>query len=203
MRRSSFRKFDLARRRQRRFRLVEDENALALAALLEEAQESFAVGMRQEIGADLPGITCGLVEISRHREKTLGAKKPAIRDFRQPACAQRPGELATHLLPRFGVIDRHVTLPATGVVVAGERCDPFEDRRLPGAILSDDDRDGGVEVEIEIIRKDGQAKRISLAIANLRRVEPNPFQVRRRQVDRSAASSTHVRFPIHSVQSGH
>jgi hypothetical protein len=95
------------------------------------------------------------------------------------------------------VIDRHITLPATGIVVAGERRDPLEDRRLPGAILSDDDRDGGVEVELEIIRKDGQAKRISLAIVDLRRIEPDPFQVRRRQVDRSTASSAHARLPPH------
>jgi hypothetical protein len=71
------------------------------------------------------------------------------------------------------MVDGHVALASTRIVVAGKRCDTLEDRRLPGAILSDDDRDGGVEVELEIIRKDGQAKRISLAIANLRRIEPD------------------------------
>jgi len=35
-----FQKFRLARRRQRRFRFVEDEDALPLAALLEEAHKS-------------------------------------------------------------------------------------------------------------------------------------------------------------------
>ena len=42
--------FDLARRRQRQFRLVEDEDALALAALLEEAQKALAMRVREEIG---------------------------------------------------------------------------------------------------------------------------------------------------------
>ncbi|MET4721486.1 hypothetical protein ABIF63_005592 [Bradyrhizobium japonicum] len=96
------------------------------------------------------------------------------------------------------MVDGHVALASTGIVVAGERCDTLEDRRLPGAILSDDDRDGGVEVELEIIRKDGQAKRISFAIANLRRVELDPLQIRRRQVDRAIASSAHARLPTHS-----
>ncbi|TWB55490.1 hypothetical protein FBZ94_1076 [Bradyrhizobium sacchari] len=155
------------------------------------------MGMREEIRADLPGVTCGLVEVPRDREEALRAKKPAIGDLRQPACAQCPGKLAAHLLPRFGVVDRHVALPAPGVVVTGERCNALEDRRLPGAILPDDDRDGGLEVELEIIRKDRQAERISLAVADLRWIEPNPFQVRR-QVDRSTASSAHARLPARS-----
>ena len=44
-----FQELDLARRRQRRLRLVEDEDALALAALFEEAEKTLAVGMREEV----------------------------------------------------------------------------------------------------------------------------------------------------------
>jgi hypothetical protein len=43
-------KLDLPGRRQRRFRLVEDEDALTPTALVEEAQEAFAVRMREEVG---------------------------------------------------------------------------------------------------------------------------------------------------------
>ena len=41
--------FDLARRRQRGFRFVEDEDALPLATLFEEAQKTLAVRMRAEV----------------------------------------------------------------------------------------------------------------------------------------------------------
>ena len=40
---------DLPRRRQRRLRLVEDEKPLPPAALLEEAEEALAVGVRQVV----------------------------------------------------------------------------------------------------------------------------------------------------------
>ena len=40
--------FDLARRRQRRFRLIEDVDALVLAALLKKTQEALAVRMRAQ-----------------------------------------------------------------------------------------------------------------------------------------------------------
>ncbi|MHC2279856.1 hypothetical protein ACVME8_006499 [Bradyrhizobium diazoefficiens] len=54
------------------------------------------------------------------------------------------------------MIDRHVALAATGIVVAGKRRDTLEDRRLPGAILSDDDRDGGVELSSKSSGKMGR-----------------------------------------------
>jgi hypothetical protein len=83
--------FHLARGRQRRFRLVEDEDALALAALLEEAQKTFAVGMREEVRRwsskwVVPGR---MIQVSRDREETFGAEEPAIGDLRLPARAQR------------------------------------------------------------------------------------------------------------------
>src|SRR5882724_6370519 len=89
-----FQELNLARGRQRRFRLVEDEDALALAALLEEAQKTFAVGMREKVGRRA-GAEVGklfpvdLVEISRDRKEALGAKEPSVGDLRQPARAKR------------------------------------------------------------------------------------------------------------------
>src|SRR5882724_12248674 len=77
-------KFDLARWRQRGFGFVEDEDALPLAALLEEAHESLAVRMGQEIRI---GAT-DLVEIPGDGKEALGPKEPAVGDLRQPAGAK-------------------------------------------------------------------------------------------------------------------
>src|SRR5215208_5454851 len=73
-------KLDLARRRQRGFRFVEDEDALPLAALFEEAQKAFTVGMGQEIRRRASHwIFLGhLVQVSGNREKAFGAEKPAM-----------------------------------------------------------------------------------------------------------------------------
>jgi hypothetical protein len=50
-----FQEFDLARRRRRRFRFVEDEDALSLTALFKESQKAFAVRMGEEIGPEAAG----------------------------------------------------------------------------------------------------------------------------------------------------
>ena len=44
-----FQQFDLARGRQGGFRFVEDEDALPLAAFVEEAQKTLAVGMGEKV----------------------------------------------------------------------------------------------------------------------------------------------------------
>src|SRR5207237_496228 len=142
-------------------------------------------------GPSWPASRAALSRYRATKKKTLRAKKPAIADLRQPACAQSLRELAAHLLARFRMIDRHVTLASARIVVAAKRGDALEYGRLPGAVLSNDDRDRGVEGELEIIREDRQAKRISRAIMNLRRLEPDPLQIRRRQVDRPIAFPRH------------
>src|ERR1700730_6599123 len=86
--------FDLARRRQRRFRFVEDEDALTLAALLEKAQESLAVGMREEVRRRALGnvrnfFQVDLVQVSRNREEALSAEEPTVGDLGQPTCTKR------------------------------------------------------------------------------------------------------------------
>ena len=94
-----FQKFKLARRRQRRFRLVEDEDALAFATVFEELQKALAMRVREIVrrntwrhAGDHFGID--LVLVSRDREKTLGAEEPAVVDLRQPAGAKRLRQFA-------------------------------------------------------------------------------------------------------------
>src|SRR5258706_16464609 len=78
-------KFHLARGRQRDFRFVEDEDALLLAAFLEEPQKAFAVRMREEVGRR----AANSVVIYDNRKETLRPEEPTLRDLRQPARAQR------------------------------------------------------------------------------------------------------------------
>jgi len=103
IRRISFRKRDLTRGRQRGFWFVEDEDALALAAFLEEAQKAFAVRMGEEVGGGPSSqwIFLGhLVQVSGDREKAFGAEKPAIGDFGQPTRPQRAGQSTSHFFQR-------------------------------------------------------------------------------------------------------
>src|SRR5258707_13703665 len=79
-----FQKLHLARRRQRGFRFVEDEDALFLAALFEEPQEAFAVRMRKEVGIR----AANFVEISCDRKETLCPEDPALGDLWKPARTQ-------------------------------------------------------------------------------------------------------------------
>ncbi len=60
---------DLARWRQRGFRLVEDEDALPPAAFLEEAQEAFTVRVGQEVRRQVSNVQRCFIEIARHREE--------------------------------------------------------------------------------------------------------------------------------------
>ena len=91
------------------------------------------------------------------------------------------------------MIDRHVTLAAAGLVIAGKRRDPLQQRRLPGAVLADDDGDGAFETQLEIIPQERKTTWIGLAIGDARRIEPKPPEIGCRQVDRSMTSRTHVR----------
>src|SRR6476620_10205047 len=131
-----FQKFHLASGRQRGFRFVEDEDALALAALFEEAQKAFAVGVREKIGwrtASDAGnfFEVDRVQVSRNGKETLGPKKPAIGDFRQPARTKCRRQPSTHLLQRIRMIDWFVTLGTAGLVIAGEHGDAFSSVDLP------------------------------------------------------------------------
>lgn len=171
--------FDLAGRRQRRFRLVEDEDAAPLAAFLEDAQKTLAMRMGEEIGAVR---AADAVEIARHREEALGPEEPAIGDFRQPARPERTGKRAAHGLDRLGMIDRAIALAAAGLVIAGEHGDAFEQRRFSGAVLADDDGDRPVEGELEFLAQEGQAPGIGVGVRHGVAVEPDAPEIRRGQV---------------------
>src|ERR1700733_4218511 len=89
-------KLHLTRRRQRRFRLVKNKNALAVAPLLEETQETFAMRMRQKIRWHPAEFKRRGIEIACHGKEAFCSKEPAIGDLRQPRSAQRFGKLAAH-----------------------------------------------------------------------------------------------------------
>src|SRR6185437_9081143 len=157
--------------------------------------------MREEVG----GCTADGVKISRDREKTFRAEEPALGDLWQPARAQRLRQFATLHLDRAGVIDRHIALAAARSVITGERGDAFQQRRLPGAVLADDDGDGALEAKLEIVGQERQAERIGLATGHALRIEPEPLQIRRRQIDvafllRHASPNTpgYLSYPWHN-----
>jgi hypothetical protein len=88
------------------------------------------------------------------------------------------------------MIDRPITLATAGSVIAGERGDPLEQRRFARPVLTDDDGDGALEAQLEVVSQERQAERIGFAVRHARRIEPEPLEIRRRQVD-VALSSCH------------
>ena len=76
------------------------------------------------------------------------------------------------------MIQRPIAFASTGLVVASQHRDPFEQRRFPSAVFANDDRDGAIEVECEIGLKERQAEGIGIAVANPGRIQPEAFQVR-------------------------
>jgi hypothetical protein len=66
-----------------------------------------------------------------------------------------------------------------GVLVAGDGRDACEDRRLPDAILADEDRHGAIELELEALLKDWQAERKRGAILDSGFIERDAPEERR------------------------
>jgi hypothetical protein len=81
------------------------------------------------------------------------------------------------------MIDRRIALAAASLVIARERGDPLQQRRFAGAVLADNDGDGVLEAEFEVVAQKRKTKRIGRAIGNARGIEPKPPEVRRRQID--------------------
>src|SRR3954468_19002318 len=77
-------KVDLTRRRERRLGLVEDEDALAAATLVEEAQKALAMRVGEEIRRRRSAwiVKRRLIEIAGDRKEAFGTEEPAIGDLR-------------------------------------------------------------------------------------------------------------------------
>src|SRR6185312_16397585 len=93
------------------------------------------------------------------------------------------------------MIDRPISLAAAGFVISGEHRYALQKRGFAGAVLADDDGDGAVEAELEIVVQKGKAERIGLAVGDTRGVEPDPLQVGCRQVDIALLPRTHGGLP--------
>ena len=85
------------------------------------------------------------------------------------------------------MVDRHVPLAAAGLVIAREHSDPFQHSGFSGAVFADDNGDRPVKTQLEIVAQQRQAKRIGRAVDDARWLQPDPLEVRRRQIDRAIA----------------
>jgi hypothetical protein len=81
------------------------------------------------------------------------------------------------------MIDRRIALAAARLVITGENADAFQQCRFAGTVLADDDGNGAIESEREIVVQEWQAERIGFAIRNERGLKPDTLEVWRRQVD--------------------
>src|SRR6201986_5692449 len=96
------------------------------------------------------------------------------------------------------MIDRHVALAASGSIIAGHGRDALQQRGLARAVLSYNDRDGAIEAKLEIVGQERQAERIGLPIVDPRWIEPDPLEIRCRQVDVALSPSRH--WPAHTPE---
>src|SRR5882672_9256135 len=81
------------------------------------------------------------------------------------------------------MIDRPIALAAAGFVVAGQNGDAFQKSGFSGPVFPDDDGDGTVETQLEIILQERQTERIGSAVGDARWIEPDPLEVRRGQTN--------------------
>jgi hypothetical protein len=86
------------------------------------------------------------------------------------------------------MVDRHIALAAAGFVIAGQNGDPFEQCGFARAVLADNDGDGAIEGERELVTQKRQAKWIGLRIRHTGGVKPKPPEIGCRQVDVTFAS---------------
>src|SRR5258706_4010649 len=118
----------------------------------------------------------GLWTSSRYlaTEKKLSARKnqPLVIFGSQPARSAFES-----CPPIFSSADRQVTVAAAGFVITGEHGDPFQQGGFAGAIFTDDDGDGAIKAQLELIPQERKAKRISRSIGNVRWLEPDPPEV--------------------------
>ena len=83
------------------------------------------------------------------------------------------------------MIDRPIALAAAGFVIAGQHRDSLQQGGFAGAVFTDNDGDGSIETQVEIVVQERQAERIGGAIGDPRGIEPDPPEVRRGQIDRA------------------
>src|SRR5215467_10441191 len=146
-----------------------------MPTLLHEAQEVLPVRMRRTLR---PACRRHFERSARQREEAFRAEEPAVCDLRQPGRAQRVREPIANLPGRCGH-DR--AAGAAGVVIAGERRDAFEDRRLADVVLADEDRYNAIEFEIEALLQDRQAEWKRGAILDSGFIEHNAPEIGCRQ----------------------
>src|SRR5262249_14232820 len=77
------------------------------------------------------GLDCGAVEIARHGEEALGPEEPAGGDPRHPRRTQCLRKSASHHLDGAGMIDRPISLAATGLVIAANAAMPSRSVDFP------------------------------------------------------------------------
>ena len=101
-----------------------------------------------------------------------------MRYLRQPGRAQRPcepiddGRLS-------GARQRHGAARLAGIVIAGDRCNTFQDGRLADAILADEDREDAIKFEVEALLEDRQAERKRGTVLDPRSIEHDAPEIGR------------------------
>jgi hypothetical protein len=86
------------------------------------------------------------------------------------------------------MINRPIAPAAPGLVIAGQHGYSFKQRRLPRAVLTDDDGDRPVKTQLEVVAQEWQAERIGRAVVDARWIEPDAPEIRRRHIDGSISS---------------
>jgi hypothetical protein len=179
---------ELALRRERRFGFVEDEHAL-LEAVCEQRQERLAMRLRMQRLAAVRLHVRHAFNVSREVVEAFGAQKEALCHLRPPGQPQYLQQWRT--VGRRGAMV--IAASAFGIEAAALG-DCLEERRLAAAVLTDEERDGVVEIEVDAAGEGRNREWIGFGIDLLRQCSnvlkergPSLHRIRHRSL--STASS--------------
>src|SRR5438552_2095235 len=149
-----------------------------------EGDEGLAVGLLVKRDAAVAVDDAKSLDLGGNVEVALRAQEEAV--ARSTVAAHRPHELVQ---ARLGVSRAEVeVLRAALGVESGEDCDRFDQRRFARAILADEERDLGIELELVESLDGRDRERIDLKIANAVANQPNGPQISRRRLHQASGS---------------
>src|SRR5262245_33135726 len=117
------------------------------------------------------------IDVVAEIEKALGAHEKAARYLRQPTPPQRRGDGRLVMLAIEDVIP-----VAAAQIEAAKIRNPFQQRRFARAVLTHDDRDWPLEIELQLAALECRNCERKLIRLHALRDEGEPLQERRRQV---------------------
>src|SRR3954449_13092586 len=130
---------ELAHRRERRLRFVEDVEAIAEKAIEQQREERFAVRLLVQRYAAVSSGDAEAVDLRRHVEERLGAKEVAVRGIARRSSQMKEQREFGFVLAAHGL--EAEVLRAAFLIKSGGDGQRLDDGRLARSVLADEKGD--------------------------------------------------------------